>query len=131
MNNHEKDIKGLNNVKNCDIIDNCNIISNLKKFYCQKDRENKEKYIQILIIIVLTFIVVIIIGSIIFMFMFDLTWVDSFYVAVLILTGIDIEIVPTTDAQKIFIIFYSLLTILILLSMANLAVQYLFHLFDY
>lgn len=65
------------------------------------------------------------------MFMFDLTWIDAFYVASLILTGIDLEVVPITVGQKIFIIFYAVFSILILLSMANLTVQYFFHLFDY
>jgi hypothetical protein len=120
-----------NNSNDYNTIDKCNIMDDLKEFYCQKDREYKEKYIKILIIIVFFFIATIILGSIIFMFMFELTWIDALYAASLILTGIDIEVVPTTNAQKIFIIFYALLTVLILLSMANLAVQYFFHLFDY
>ena len=63
--------------------------------------------------------------------MFDLTWVDALYASSLILTGIDIEVTPITNFQKIFIIFYALLTVTILLSMANVAVQYFFHLFGY
>ena len=108
-----------NHIKN-----DINIIDDLTKFYCQKENQNKEKYIKILILIVLVFIVTIIIGSIIFMF--DLTWIDAFYVSSLILTGIELEVVPITFGQKLFIIFYALFSILILLSMANLAVQYFF-----
>lgn len=63
--------------------------------------------------------------------MFDLIWIDAFYVTSLILTGIDLDVVPITFEQKIFIIFYAVFSILILLSMANLAIQYFFHLFDY
>ena len=118
------------------IIDTCNITDKYKtddltRFYCQRDNENRKKYITILVLIILVFIVTIILGSIIFMFMFDLTWIDALYASSLILTGIDIEVTPITNFQKIFIIFYALLTVTILLSMANVAVQYSIHLFGY
>ena len=108
---------------------NINITEDLTKFYCRRDHERKEKQFRLLIIIILIFLVVIILGSLIFMFMFDLNWIDSVYAATLILTGIDIEVTVTTNTQKIFIIFYALLTVIILLSMANVAIQYFFDLF--
>lgn len=110
------------------IIDNCSIIKELKEFHYQRDYERKERNFKFLIIIILVFIVVIILGSIIFMFVFDLTWLDALYASSLILTGIDIEVTPITDMQKIFIIFYALVTVLILLSMANAAIAYFFEL---
>jgi len=100
------------------------VINDLDEFYNQRDIQKKEKYLQFLIIIIIIYIVVIIIGTIFFIFMFDLTWVDGLYTAVLVLTGINIEVNPTTDGQKLFIVIYSLLTVIILLSFANVAVEY-------
>jgi len=105
-------------------------IDDLRKFECEKDKKKKEKYIYSLLIIFVIFIAVIIVGAIIFKYLFDIPWIDAFYAATLILTGIDIEVNVTTVGQKIFIIIYALLTVLLLLSMANVAVQYLFNLFD-
>lgn len=112
-----------------EIINNYNLTNNhvlndLAKFHNQRDHQRKEKYFQFLIIITLVYVVVIILGTIIFMFMFDLTWVDALYTAVLILTGIHINVVPITDSEKIFIVFYALLTVIILLSLANISVIY-------
>lgn len=100
------------------------VINDLNDFYNQRDNQIKEKYFKLLIILILIYIVIIIVGSIIFAFMFNLTWVDALYSSVLILTGIDIEVIPITDGQKIFIVFYALLTIIILLSFVNVAVEY-------
>jgi hypothetical protein len=100
------------------------IVNDLNEFYTQRDCKNKEKYLWFLIIITLIYIFVIIVGTIIFMYIFNLTWVDALYSSVLILTGIDIEVTPVTDGQKIFIVIYELFTIIILLSFVNVAVEY-------
>ena len=60
------------------------------------------------------------IGSIVFMVMFSLDWVDAVYTAVLITSGINIEVTPTTDGGKIFVIIYCIVSVIILLSMAKL-----------
>jgi hypothetical protein len=109
-----------------DDMDRCkkDVIDDLTDFYNKRDNEIKEKYLQFLIIIIIIYIFVIIIGTIIFMFMFGLNWVNGLYTAVLVLTGINIEVNPITDGQKLFIVIYALLTVIILLSFANVVVEY-------
>ena len=98
----------------------------LKLHECEKSLENNERVQKILILVIISFFILVAIGVIGFRYLFELNWLDSLYAAVLILTGIDLEATVITNGQKWFIIFYSILSIVIYLSMANTAIQYLF-----
>ena len=63
------------------------------------------------------------------MYLFNLNWIDASFAAAMIMTDIDIEVTVTTNAQKIFLIFYAFIVIFILLSMVTIGVQYFFNLY--
>ncbi len=101
-------------------------MNHLKAFQEYKNQNKKEKYKISIIIIFLLYLIVLLLGSLIFMFLFNLTWINAVYVATLIMTGIDLEVTVTTTGEKIFIIIFSIISVILLLSMANVALQYLF-----
>lgn len=68
---------------------------------------------------IIIFIVIILLGTIGYVYLFGLTWIDAFYSATVNLTAISIEVHPQTVGQKLFIIFYSLIAVIFLLSVAN------------
>jgi hypothetical protein len=98
------------------------------KYKCCKQAEKRKRYEIILVITIILFLILISLGTIAFKYMFNLTWIDALYTATLIITSINIEVLATTTGQKLFIIIYALLVVVIFLAMANLAIQYLFHL---
>lgn len=107
---------------------NYDMRNELNNFFNKRDEIKRKKNKKFLLIFLILWICIITIASFIFMFMFNISWIDAIYAASLIMTGIDIEVIVTTDGQKIFIIIYSFLVIFLLLSMANLAILYLFEL---
>lgn len=109
----------------------CDIVNDLIRFECERERRKKEKHARFLIIFIIIYIITIIVGSVMFMYIFDIDLIHAFYASSLIMTGIDIEVVVTTNGQKIFLVFYSFFVILLLLSMASLSVQYLSDIIDY
>jgi len=78
---------------------------------CQKQKRKK-----IFILSVVLFFIVFIVGILFYMYLFNLDFLDSTYNTVLIITGIDVGLHPTNSAQKIFIIIYSLITIILIVS---------------
>src|SRR5437763_1901807 len=64
-----------------------------------------------------------------YMFLFNLSFLDAFYHATLIITAISIDIDVVTVGQKLFIIVYALVSVIILLSIANSLIQNLFDIF--
>lgn len=97
-----------------------------KKEQCEK---KKHRRIIIFVITIIAFIITIIIGTVCYFFLFNLPWIDAFYNASLILTGIDVETTPTTTGQKIFISVYAIVSILLLVSLANIATQRIYEIF--
>lgn len=77
---------------------------------------SKPKIAPIVTAAVLTLLV----GTIFYHYVEDFRWVDSVYFCVITLTTIGYgDIVPTTDAGKIFTIFYVIFGISILAASAN------------
>lgn len=91
--------------------------------YEEKAQEDKrtqnKKRANIFLFSVILFVIVIIIGTIGYVYLFGLSWIDAFYNASLVLTAIGVEVDPQTVGQKLFIIVYSLISVLLLLSIAN------------
>lgn len=58
-------------------------------------------------------------------YLFDLTWLDAFYNASIILASAPSDINPETAAQKVFIIIYSFITVVLLLSFVTSGVDHL------
>ena len=84
-----------------------------------------DKHRKIFMFTLFLYIVTIIIGTILYMILFDLEWLDALYSSILILTAISNEYEAITSAQKVFIIIYSIISVVILLSFANSASKYL------
>ncbi len=87
--------------------------------------EKKERLIKALFIMLFTFILLIIIGIVGFVYLFNTDALTALLYSTLILTGIDLETDPLTSGQKWFIIFYSIVSIIIFLSIANVTLQYM------
>ena len=96
---------------------------------CEEKARKRKRIIQILVFSVILFIIVIILGTIGYMFLFNLSFLDAFYHATLIITAISIDIDVVTVGQKLFIIVYALVSVIILLSIANSLIQNLFDIF--
>lgn len=92
----------------------------LKKL--EQERKNTRN-ITILIIAIIAFIITIFFGTLGYIAIFGLSWIDAFYNAVLILTAIDIANQPISTGQKLFIIIYALISVILLLSIINAGVQ--------
>ncbi len=88
--------------------------------------KNTEKEIKRDILIVywtlIIFIITVVVGTIGYRYLFDLSWIDAFYAATLILTAISEETTPVTVGQKLFVIFYAIFAVIVFLSMATNAV---------
>lgn len=70
--------------------------------------------------IVTAAILTLLIGSIFYRYTENFSWIDSVYFCVITLTTIGYgDIVPTTDAGKIFTMFYVIFGISIIAAMAN------------
>ena len=74
---------------------------------------------MLLLILLALLIALIIIGMIGYHYLFGLDWVDAFYSATLILTTINSDVKPKNNAQKIFIAFYALFSVLVFLTLAT------------
>lgn len=95
-------------------------------------QDKYEKHRKIFIFTFVLYIIFVIIGIIFYMVLFDLEWFDAFYATTLVLTTISIEHNAITTGQKLFIIIYSTLSIVILLSLAGSASKYILDIFvDY
>lgn len=97
----------------------------------EKEQHEKEKRRNIIIFVVtiIAFIITILFGTIGYVFLFGLPWIDAFYNAALVLTAINIDVQPMTVGQKLFIIIYAFVSVILLLSLANTAMQRIFDIF--
>lgn len=93
--------------------------------------ERSQRSTNLFIAIVLLFIVTIILGTIGYVYLFNLSWLDALYNASVIITAIDVENKPTTSGQKVFIILYSFISVLLLLSLVNAGMQRLMEIYVY
>lgn len=89
----------------------------------QKELCRKQKRNNVLIFASTLLIIVIIIGIIAYMSIFNLEFTDAVYNTVLVLTAIDTPTNPVTSAQKVFIIFFALISTIILLSIVISAID--------
>lgn len=98
----------------------------------EKKQNNKKNKIRehIFFYFIIIFICIIICGTLGYMILFGLSWIDAFYNASLILSAISIEVKAESTIQKIFISTYSLFSVLILLSVANAVTEKLLSIFE-
>lgn len=91
----------------------------------KKDRlEKKHKRTVTVIIVILTaLIIALFLGTVGYVIIFGLSWIDALYNATLILSALDVHEEPMSTGQKLFIIIYALIAVILLLSFANAATQ--------
>lgn len=92
-----------------------------------KETENK---INVLRLSIVLFVIILIIGTIGYRYLFSLNWLDAFYNATLVLTAIGVEDKPETSVQKIFVALYSLIAVIIFISLASRAVSDIADIFE-
>jgi hypothetical protein len=74
-------------------------------------------------IMVVSFIIVILLGTIGYVYIFQLSWLDALLNATLVLTAISTFNNPITDGQKWFVIIYALISVILLLAIVNSAIH--------
>ncbi len=95
-------------------------IENILSLYAEKEaQKKKEKDKRAFWYLFLCLIVVIIVGTVGYSYLFGISLFDGFFSASMILTAIESEIKPVTTSQKSFVIAYSLLSVILLLSLAS------------
>jgi Kef-type K+ transport system membrane component KefB len=103
--------------------ENQQLLKDIKQIYVDYDNSNKKKKkirsTQLIIFLIIAYIFLLFIGTLCYHVLFDLDWIDSLYAATTIATGIDIEFPNVTAAQKVFVIIYALISIILFLSIAN------------
>jgi hypothetical protein len=99
----------------------------------EKEQHQKERRrgITIFVVTIIAFIITIMIGTIVYVFLFGLPWIDAFYNAAVVLTAINVDINPLTVGQKLFIIVYAFVSVVLLLSLANAVMERIFDIFIY
>lgn len=93
------------------------------------DRQRRST--NLFIIIVVLFIITVVMGTVGYIYLFNLPWLEALYNASVIITAIDVENKPTTSAQQVFIIFYSFISVILLLSLVNAGMQRLMEIYVY
>lgn len=74
---------------------------------------------DVVIITVIAFVIWIIIGTFGYYYLFNVPLIDAFYNAAIIFSNVDIGVEPETTGQKLFIIFYSLIAAILIISLAS------------
>lgn len=109
------------------------LLNDIKCIYVKYDNDNRKrktkKDIKLIIFSIVLYIFLLFIGTLCYVVLFDLDWLNAFYGAVLVATGIDIEYDAMTTVQKVFIIIYALVTVLIFLSIANTIIDRLYDMY--
>lgn len=88
-----------------------------------------ERIILLFIFTLILFLILILLGTVGYVYLFELNCLDAFYNASLILTTISLEVTPITDGQKVFIIIYSMVSVILFLSIVSGAINKIFDLF--
>lgn len=102
----------------------CILLDTLRYNDEEKRLEKSKKSILILIIAVVSLLILLIFGTILFSSLFNLDGLDGLYAATLLTTSVDIKLQAETTGQKWFIIIYSILSIVVYLSLASASVNY-------
>jgi len=82
----------------------------------QKDINRKQKRNNILVFAGTLLAIVLIIGIVGYMSIFNLEFTDAVYNTALVLTAIDVPDSPISTPQKVFVIFFALMSTILLLS---------------
>lgn len=110
------------------------LLNDIKHIYVKYDNDNKRKKtkkdIQLIVFSILLYILLLFIGTLCYVALFDLDWLNAFYGATLIATGIDIEYNAMTTVQKTFIIIYAIFSVVIFLSIANTIIDRLYDMYE-
>jgi hypothetical protein len=101
----------------------------LNEYNKERHAKERKRDIAVLIFSLIAFIITVIVGTIIYIYLFNLSWIDALYNAALIVTAISVEVNPMTTGQKLFIIIYSLIAVILLISIATDAIRRIFDIF--
>lgn len=110
------------------------LLNDIKQVYVKYDNDNRKKKtkrdIQLIVFSIILYILLLFIGTLCYVVLFNLDWLNAFYGAVLVATGINIEYDAMTTVQKVFIIIYAILSVIIFLSIANTIIDRLYDMYD-
>lgn len=102
----------------------CQLLNTIQYNDFLKTQKKNQKSKFIFIVIVIIFFILISAGTIGFKYLFNLEWLDALYAAALVITGINIEATAVTEGQKWFVIIYSIFAVVVYLSLASAAMDY-------
>jgi hypothetical protein len=109
------------------------LLRDFKKILKQHDQSNKcnkmRKDINIIIYSTLLWLYVLLLGSIGYYSLFDMDWLEAIYSATVNATGLQVEPPIVNNTQKIFVIIFSIVSIVILLAIANTAINRIFDMY--
>jgi hypothetical protein len=123
--NNANSSNNTNNIDNTNHSNNLNYENNINGPNNANNVNQRKKIIMFLISLFL-FVIIIFIGTACYKFLFDIPWIDGLYAAIVNATSIDISVTAVTFSQKIFIIIYSTISILIFISLIIYGLQQLF-----
>ena len=78
----------------------------------------------LLAIFIIILVVLLIVGMIAYRYLFQLSWVDAFYSATLVLTTVNTVPEARTVGQKIFVAIYALISIVVFFSLTSVIVSF-------
>lgn len=93
--------------------------------------ERQHRSLVVITVVAISLILVMIIGIIGYMTLFELSWIDATYNAILILTAIDENAPALTTAQKAFVSLYAFFSVILLLSLINAGMQRIIDIYTY
>ena len=82
-----------------------------------------KKKVNVFLIVLILFAILIAVGTIGYKYIFDLTWINALYSASVVLTSTSIETTPKTTGQKLFVSIYSIISVVVFLSIASYAIN--------
>lgn len=85
---------------------------------------------NILLVSVILFFLITFIGTMGYRYLFDMTWLDAIYSAVLVLSTLSVEGRIGTPIQKIFIMIYSLIAGVIYITIATYSIETILEIYE-
>lgn len=102
------------------------------KFYKKQNDVVKKKKRDILVISLILFIVVILVGAFFYRYLFEMSWIDSFYSASTVISTLSLsgENASRTNSQKIFIIIYALVAGILFITIASHVIEEIIDMYE-
>jgi sorbitol-specific phosphotransferase system component IIC len=115
----------LNSSLNSDISDSYykRVLIDFVDEYRAEKVADKQREKWLLKIAVLLLISIILFGTLAFHYYFGEPWIRSFYIAILIITNLNVDIKPQNSSQEIFIAIYSFIAAVVFVGVVSYAIQ--------